>query len=273
MDLANIINNRKRSKKKDFNEFGIVTSLVKKYKESKREADLLEVIKNLEGIINTYTLMLAPGDVSQQIYITPYMKKFLGMFLTPDERANTSYTDFNQALARVRWVMRQSSYEDIYSYILGVLIQVIKTMKIVGDCDCIYYIQLIVRYKLHDLVMKTSKDASVNVADISSIDTYANEETFEETLDRLSFTPENMKYEDTLIAGFYVDVDISVLKRTDDVFKCFSYYEKYLIYLKDFLDLTNKQILNILKHETEAELIERFEDIKERLELLNSEGD
>ncbi len=273
MDLANILNNRKRSKKKEFNEYSTVTTLVKKFKETKKESDLLAVINALEGIINTYTLMLAPGDNSQQIYITPYMKKFLGMFLTPDERANTTFNDFNQALARVRWVMRQSTYEDVYSYLLSVLIQTIKSMKIVGDCDCIYYIQLIVRYKLHDLVMKASRDATVNIADISGIDRFAEEESFEETLDRLSFSPENMKYEDALISSLYENIDISVLIRTDDIFKCFSHYEKYLIYLKDYLDLTNKQVLNILRHEDETELIERFEVIKYKLELISSEGD
>jgi len=276
MELGNVLQNRKRSKRRDFNEFSTVTQLVKRYKETGKEQDLIAVIKALEGIVNTYTLMLSPGDNNQQIFVTPYMKKFLGMFLTPEERGTPAAQIYNQALARVRWIMRNYEYEDVYSFILSVLIQVIKGMKIVGDCDCIYYIQLIVRYKLHDLVIKSAKDASASVESTGFHHTNGSditEETMDEALDRMSFSSENLKYEDRLISSFYDEFDISILNRKDDIFKCLGNYEKYLIYLKDYLDLTNKQILNILKFETDAELNERFEDIKFKLELIAQEGD
>lgn len=272
MDLSNVANNQKRSKRKAFNEYGVVTDLVKQYKVTNSDEDLLAVLNALEGIINTYTLMVTPGDANQQIYITPYMKKFLGMFLTPDERNNINHKTYNQAISRVRWIMRQYQYEDMYAKILEILIQAIKAMKVIGTCDCIYYLQLIVRYKLHDLIIKTAKDVCVNLADIPT-DNSEEEESAEEVLDRISYNPERASYEDDLISDcFYDDVDLGILVRRDDIWKCFSNYEKYLIYLKGGLNLKQRQIYAILKYEDSNELQERLEDIDYKLQLLAEEG-
>lgn len=273
MDLANVANNQKRSKRKAFNEYGVVTDLVRKFKITNSEDDLLAVLSALEGIINTYTLMITPGDINQQIFITPYMKKFLGMFLTPDERTNTTNKTYTQAIARVRWIMRQYTYEDMYAKILEILIQAVRAMKIVGTCDCIYYLQLIVRYKLHDLIIKSTKDICVNLADIPT-DLNEEEESVEDVLDRISYNPERANYENELISNcFYNDISVGVLTRSDDIFKCFSHYEKFLIYLKGGLDLKIRQIYAILKFESSDELKERLDDIEYKLELLAKEGE
>jgi hypothetical protein len=271
MNLENLSYNKRKSKKREFNEFGKVTTLIKQYKISNKEVDLLEIIQALEGIVNTYTIMLTPGDVNQQIYITPYMKKFLGMFLTPDERLNANIVAYNQAISRVRWIMRQYEYEDIYSHILCILIHTIKTMKIVGTCDCIYYIQLIVRFKLHDFVIKNAKDACVNIAQIPT--SHEEEEDLSDAADRIACSADIGINERELINSFYDELDISILARYDDIFKCLSRYEKYLIYLKDSMQLTNRQIITILRFEDDEELRERFEDIRFKLELINQEGD
>lgn len=273
LDLKNVGKNKSRSKKKEFNEFSKVTELVKKFKASNKEEDLLEVLKSLEGIINTYTLMLAPGNAYQQIYITPYMKKFLGMFLSKTERTNSNNQTYYQAINRVRWIMRAYSYEDIYSHILCMLIQIIKNMKIIGDCDCIYYIQLVVKFKLHDFVVKVAKDVGVAISDIP-LNHSEEDESLEDILDRLSFNQEKIfEEEEILINKTYDGLDVSILLRDDDIFKCFSPYEKYLIYLKDILGLTKRQVTSILKHESSIELEERYEDILYKCEIISKEGE
>ena len=79
-------------------------------------------------------------------------------------------------------------------------------------------------------------------------------------------------YEDNLICKMYDETDLSIITDETDIFKCFTPYEKYIIYLHDYLGLEHKQILNILKYETLDELTERLDDIKYKLNLLNEEG-
>ena len=271
MNLTDIGSNKKRTKKREFNDFGKVTELVRAYKLSNSDDDLLGIIKALEGIINTYTLIISPGEINQQIHITPYMKKFLGMFFTPEERADGSTNAYQQTIARVRWIMRQYSYEDIYSYLLQVLIQSIKSMKVIGTCDCIYYIQLIVKYKLHDLIIKNAKDASTNLAEMP-VNQLDENESQEDSLDRMVFTSEDLKYENKLLTDrFYDDITINVLINYGDIWKCFCPYEKYLLYLKDGLELTHKQMKSILRYETIISIKEKLEDIYFKLNLINEE--
>jgi Trp operon repressor len=274
MELTNVASNRKRSKKREKNEYSVVTDLVKKYKKTNDNNDLLEVLKNLEGIVNSFTIMLSPGNKHQQIHINPFMAKFLGMFLTPEERAaKVTHETYYKAIARVRWVMRKYDYEEIYSQTVEILIKTIKSMDVIGDCDCIYYIQLIARFKIHDLVLKTSRDAGMaNAVDIP-INFNDPDEQVDEVLDRMSFSKENLKYEDSLILSLYDADDISVLARKDDIWKCLSPYEKYLIYLYDIMGLTKKQILSILRFETSEELDERINDIIYKCELIANEGE
>ena len=278
MDLSDIKKNQKRKKNKangengGFNEFSSITVLVKKYKETQDNDDLLVIIKALEGIINTYTLMLTPGSVNQQIYITPYMKKLLGMFLAPEERTGTNNDSYNLALTRIRWIMRHYSYEDIYSQVLLILLKVVKNIRIVGDCDCFYYIQWVMIFKVHKYIMDQTKDATVSIADISTNpnDT-TGEDVVEDVLDRLSFDPENLRYEEKLLDNYDEADSIGILIRQDDLFKSFTYYEKYLMYLAGYLEIDSKNILALLKYETEEELQERFEDIREKLTLIKEE--
>lgn len=290
MDLQDVKQNRKRSKDKSnggFNEFSSITALVKKYKESNSNDDMVEILKALEGIINTFTLMLCPGNTNQQIYITPYMKKLLGMFLSKEEQANSSNDTYNQALARIRWIMRHYSYEDIYSHILLLLINVVKKLRIVGECDCFYYIQWVMKFKVHKYIMDQTKDATVNIADLSNNPNgFEGDEVLEDVLDRLSFDPENLKYEEKLIDKYYESDTIAILARSDDIFKYLSRYEKYLLYLYDVVievaykngdtaeDIKLKKynmILQLLKFETLEELQERFDDIVYKLELIEKE--
>ena len=276
-DFANVGNNKKRSKKKAFNQFSEITTLVKLYKADPSEFNMLEVLKSLTGLVNTFTLLLTPGAINQQIYITPYMKRFLGMFLTKDEIANCTNESYHKATARIRWVMRKYTYEDIYSEILRILIVVIQKLRIVGDCDVFYYIQFIMKFKMHGFVVSVGKDVSSNLVDIDSVAGYNNfnthdeEDFLDDVLDRLSYSRENINYEDSLIDAFYSDIDISVLIRKDDIFKCFSPYEKYLLYMFDYLGMSQKNISKVLKFETEIEITERFQDIVDKLELLKNE--
>lgn len=220
--------------------------------------------------------MLSPSINSQPLaFINPYMKKFLGMFLTPDERQNCDNNTYLHAIERVRWVMRRYDYEDIYNQVLLILTQTIQSMKVIGDCDCIFYIQLIARYKMHDFVTKAGRDGSSNARDLPRLgdnDGY-EEESLEEVLDRMTFTQNHLSYEDDLIDRMVNSYDISILIRTDDVYKCFSSYEKFILYLKSYLELTNRQILSVLKHETENALQERLEDIVYKFKLISEEGD
>lgn len=203
------------------------------------------------------------------------MKKFLGMFLTTEERVDCNNGTYMHAIERVRWVMRRYDYEDIYNQVLLILTQTIQSMKVIGDCDCIYFIQLIARYKMHDFVTKAGKDAASNTRDISRLgDSFGyDEESMEEALDRLTFNQSHLSYEDDLISSLIDNVDISILNRNDDIYRCFSAYEKFIMYLRNYLELTNRQILSVLKHETEEGLIERLEDIVYRKDLIMKEGE
>jgi len=125
---------------------------------------------------------------------------------------------------------------------------------------------------MHDLVIKTAKDAGVNVIDVPT--NYSDpEESMEDVLDRLSFSPENIRYEDNLIRKLHNYNDISILNCNEDIWKCFAPYERYLIYLHDTMGLTNRQILSILRFENNEELEERLSDIKMKSELIANEGD
>lgn len=290
--LNNIAANKKRSKRRDFNDYSLVTKLVRKYKETNNENDLLEILKALEGIINSFTIMLTPGDATQQIYLNPFMKKFLYMFLTPAEKAATSIHVYMQAVYRIRWIMRYHTYEDIYNKVVEVLIQIVKSMKIVETdgkvCDCIFYIQLVAPYKMHTYILKAARDVTVDIKDMpSDFGSDGSDENFEDALDRLSYdNNQTFTSENQFIASLYDEVGPSVLTEERDVFKCLSYYEKYIVYLYDFIGLSAnvgpnadvhklkiKYILNVLKHETQEELEERVEDIKYKLELVSKEGD
>lgn len=270
-DFKNVNTNRKRSRRRDFNEYGKVTQLVKKFKETNKDEDMLDVLKALEGIINTYTIIMSPGNANQQIHFNPYMKKFLGMFLTPAEQVNSTYQTYMQAVYRVRWIVRHYSYEDIYSQVVLILIDIIKKMKVIGDCDCIYYIQLVAKFKLHDFILKIAKDSIVNIKDIPISFSDNEDETQDDIIDRLSFNSEFLNYEDRIIEGLYDSVDVDCLDREDDLFKILTNYEKYIIYLLDYMCLSRKQILSVLKFENEFTLEERIEDIKEKLKVLASE--
>ena len=59
----------------------------------------------------------------------------------------------------------------------------------------------------------------------------------------------------------YDNINITSIIRDDDIFSCLTYYEKYLLYLIEYMGLTHKQILSILKHETSESLEERIGDI------------
>jgi hypothetical protein len=245
---------------------------VRKYKETNDENDLLEILKALEGIINTYTIIIAPGNATQQIHLNPYMKKFLGMFLSPAEQVNSTYQTYMQAVYRIRWICRHLSYEDVYSLVVLTLIDAIKRMKIVGTCDCIYYIQLVTKFKLHSFILKIARDSSVNIKDLPiSFNKENDENTDEEYIDRASFKDEDYYYEDSLIDHMYESVDIDCLIRDDDIFKYLTYYEKYIIYLIDYLCLSRKNILNILRFEKLEDLEEKIDDIKYKIRVLGKQ--
>lgn len=270
-------NKQTKKKEKKFNEYGLVTSLVKKYKESNSDEDLLNVLTALEGIINSFTIILTPSHHNQQIFFNPYMKKFLYLFLKPEERINTSYATYMQAVYRVRWIMRFFTYEDVHNLVVSVLVDAIRKMHVIDGCDCIYYIQFIAKFKIQNLVIKQTKDVFVNILDMpNNFDNSDETDESNEEIDRLHYcyTTFTNKEENKILSNLYDNLDITVILRDDDVFKCLTYYEKYILYLLYTLyykegDL--RHILGILKYETAEELLERIEDIKYKLVVLNNE--
>jgi hypothetical protein len=274
INFSNVNVNKKRSKKRDFNTYGKVTALVRRYQETKNQDDLLEILNALEGIINTYTIILTPGEIRQTVFHTPYMKRFLGMFLTKEEQVSTGYNTFNRGMQRIRWIMRGASYEDMYAKIVEIIIGIVATMKIIGNCDCIYYIQMMVKYKLYDMIMKTARDATVNIVAIECMLANMDDDGdgVDSTLDKLYFKSSDVDFEEEVINGcFYNDITLSVLLETRDLFKMFNGYEKYLMYLRNGINMNLKQMLSILVYETQETLINRFASIDDRLDEISKE--
>lgn len=256
MILSDLGANKNISKKREFNDYSLITNLVKKYKETNSQDDLLEILKNLEGIVNTYTLICTPSDSRQSIHITPYMCKFLGMFLTKDERIQTTYPTYIQACQRIRWILRHYSYEDMYSRLLEILIEIIRKMKVVGDCDCIYFIQKMTQYKMYDLIMKASKDASTHTceSDLPGEQGSSNEDFRwnRHNIDGNSINDEDWFYTPE---SLYTNISINALVENFDFYKLLSQYEKYLLYLSYGLFLTNKQIVLLVRHRREKQVV------------------
>jgi hypothetical protein len=255
MNLDNLSVNKSSSKKRAFNNFSVVTDLVRKFKESNNQSDLLEIIKNLEGIINTYTIMCTPPDSQQNIYITPYMKKFLGMFLTAEERINTNNTTYLQAAQRVRWQLRHYTYEDMYSKLIEIIIEIVRKMRIVGDCDCIYFIQKMVQYKMYDLVMTLSKDLYSHVYDTVDFTSDDSEDNNEDECKFKHKSLINYNEHDINFELFYSNVTLECLVEEFDFYKNLNQYEKFLYYLIYGLSYSNRQIFSVLKHKSEEEIL------------------
>jgi hypothetical protein len=253
MILNDLSANKKASKKREFNNFSIVTSLVKKYKETNNQDDLLEILKSLEGIINTYTLICTPSDSQQSIYITPYMCKFLGMFLSSDERCNVNYNTYLHACQRIRWTLRHYTYEDMYARLLEILIKIIRKMKIIGDCDCIYYIQKMTQYQMYDLIMKASKDATTHVMEFDDNDDGDDDDYKYSRLRTGNYHAINSEFDFT--ESLYNDISVYALVESFDFYKLLSQYEKYLLYLTYGLYFTNKQISLLVRHKKEKEIL------------------
>lgn len=253
MILNDLSANKSVSKKRDFNNFGLVTTLVKQYKLSNSPDDLLEILKNLEGIINTYTLICTPADPKQGMYITPYMRKFLGMFLTKDERVGTNHNTYLHACQRIRWILRHYTYEDMYSRLLEILIEIVRKMKVIGDCDCIYYIQKMTQYKMYDLVMKTSKDVITHVVEFEELEGSSNDDDykFSKTVANIYANKEEYDFDKDL----YSDISLKSLVECFDFYKLLTQYERYLLYLSYGMYFTNKQIFLLLKHKKERQII------------------
>lgn len=264
MNLDNLSVNKSVSKKRSFNNFSVVTDLVRKFKETNSQEDLLLIIKNLEGIINTYTIMCTPPDSQQNIFITPYMKKFLGMFLTPEERVNTNNSTYLQAAQRVRWQLRHYTYEDMYSKLIEVIIEIVRKMRIVGDCDCIYFIQKMVQYKMYDLVMTLSKDLYSHVYDTADF-LSENEDDNEDESKFKYKSLVNYHEEDVDFDLFYSNVTLSCLTDKFSFYKYLDQYEKFLYYLVYGLMYSDRQIFSILKHRTEEEVISDKLRLNEKL--------
>lgn len=279
INFENISLNKTRKKKKNFNDYGLLTKLVKQYKKTEKDEDLLEILQALQGLINTITIIVSPGNPQQQIHLNPYMKKFIYLFLFPEEKTDfINYATYMQGVYRIRWIMRHYYYEDIYNLVISILIDTIKKMKIIEGCDCIYYIQFILKYKLHTAIINHSKDGIVNITEMPN---FTNEdEEINEELDRLSYIyGENyLLSEDDNFTKASDIINISVLIKEDDIFKSFTYYEKYIIYLLNFfidnkkdktIEITYKQISNILKT-NEEDVKERIEDLIYKSSTLNA---
>lgn len=271
MNLTNISANKTTTKKRKFNEYGLVTELVKKFKSKPDDTIMLEILNNLQGIINTYTLICTPPDIQQGMFITPYMKKFLGMFLSPEERISTTNQTYMIAAQRIRWILRHYSYEDMYAKILELLIEVVRKMKIVGDCDCIYFIQKMTQYKMYDLVMRSSRDATAHVSLMyesqDSEDNYNDEDRYNDK----SVSDFFEKDEDIIEEIFYNEVNINSLIEKFDFYKKLTQYEKLLLYLNYGLGYTVKQIAYIIRHKTEVVVLSDLQKLEQKLVLLSQE--
>jgi hypothetical protein len=125
---------------------------------------------------------------------------------------------------------------------------------------------------MHDFVIKTSRDAGIAIADIP-VNKDGLDESPEEILDRLSFSQENLNKSEDAIIDLYDPDSIEILLRKDDIWKCFSYYEKYLIYLHDVMGLKKRQMVSILRHEKLCGVEERLADITEKCRIISNEGE
>lgn len=268
--FKDISSNKKRAKTKKKNSYSLLTDLIKQYKKRKDEKIMLDIIKSLEGIINTFTIIITPGDPSQQIHLNPYMKKFIGMFLTKEEQVKTTYQTYMQAVYRIRWIMRYWTYEDLYSHMIAMIVDIVNKIEIVGTCDCFYYIQLVIKFKMHTLVAnKTAKDITVDIKEMPMEfnSAYVNDEQ-EDKIDRFTFDAENLFYEDKLINNLYSDIDLTILNNNEDIFKYFSPYEKYIIYLNNYLEYQPNRISSLLENETTTSISEYISDIIWKIEQL-----
>lgn len=274
-DLNNISKNKKASKKREFNDYSKLTGIVRSFKRTNDDKYLLEAIKCLEGLINTFTIIIAPGDSSQQIaYMNTYMKQFLYMFLSPDEKGgDISYTVYMQAIYRIRWIMRRYDYEDVYSFVVSEIIKNIKSMKIIETnnsvCQCFYYIQMVVKYAVRHWIIRNTKDAMIHANESSENED--SKECFNDDIDVTLYHQNDLSFEDEFINSIYNNIDIDILTSEEGVYKIFSPYEKYILYLHDYLELTFQNICNILKYEEKEELIDVLKDIVYKLELINNE--
>lgn len=277
IDFSNISNNKKRKKKtkESWNNYGVVTELVKKFKKNESEENLLNVVKALEGIINTFTIIISPGNSTQQIFFNPYMKKFLYLLMSESEKSNITYATYMHVVYRIRWIMRHYSYEDIYNTILCIIINTVKNMRVIDGCDCIYYIQFIAKCQIQNLILKHANDAISGVLDVSdnnADDSISDDGENNEVVDRLQFyySSTYSDTEDKVINSISDNIDISVLLRDDDIYKYLTYYEKYILYLIEYLGFNDKQILQVLDYETKEELETKIDDIRYKIDVLSN---
>lgn len=267
MNLENLSANKSKPKSKKFNNYGVVTSLVVRFKTTNSEEDLLEIIKALEGIINTYTIICTPPDPQQNIFITPYMTRFLGMFLTPEERIGTTSYTYQQAVQRVRWQLRHYTYEDMYAKILEFIIEIVRKMRVIGDCDCIYFIQKMLQYKMYDLVIKMTKDLYSHVYDV--LDYAPNEDLeYETDADAHKFTFKSLSdFEENDIDFdlFYSNVNIDSIIDNFSFHSYLTQYEKFLYYLIYGLEYSDRQLVYVLRLKNNDEVQEAREFLHDKL--------
>lgn len=274
-DYSNLANNRQKSKKRAYNKFSVITDLIRKWKETKNEKDMLEILTNLSGIINTYTLILTPTDIDQKFHITKYMKRFIGMFFTEQEKLNPTDETYFQVTKRLRFILKHYEYEDLYSKIIEILIEIITKMKIIGTCDCIFYIQMLVKFRLHKLVIDAANDSmhySIDTYSLINKEEYINKselDVIEDVAAMANKNKEDIDIEDELINNlFYNDIDISILFKQGDIYTFLSKFERYLLYLKYGLGLSNNKILSLIKHLKRDELSIELKNITKLLTQL-----
>lgn len=280
VNFSDLKKNQTTSKKRKYNSYEQITELVKAYKETNDNDILLKIISELSGIINSFTIICTPKDLNQNIIITPYMKKLLGMFLSKKKNgtgisfinANDTYMNI---VYKIRKIMRHYDYEDMYSKLIEFLIHTIKTMRIIGTCNCIYYIQLLLRYKMYNLIVRTARDASAHIHEFDYViesDDY-NDLSLDNKIKR------KMKKIDVLSTFtsdeainkiFCEDIDLIVIVNQNGIYKIFTQLEKQLIYLTYVLEYKENKILKMLNVQPE-ELNELYLSIDNKFKLIKQE--
>jgi hypothetical protein len=204
------------------------------------------------------------------MFITPYMKKFLGMFLTLEERVGTTNMTYMQVAQRIRWTLRHYSYEDMYNKLLEFLIEIVQKMKVIGDCDCIYFIQKMVQYKMYDLVRKASNDVTAHIQTLTEHeDNVIDDDEYRYNSKSINdYFDKNKDINDEI---FYSDVNINSLFENFDFYRYLSQYEKLLLYLYFGVTFTVKQISFIVKHKTEKEIHSDIDNLNEKLMAFSQE--
>ena len=242
-----------------YTDYSHITDLVIAYKKSNDKEDLNKILIALNAMIDSYYKILNSIYIPEEIMLSLYMKKFLITFATEKEKENVNEKLYTELIRRVKHIMSNVDNEDIYQHIILTLIIIIKGAKIIDGCDILYYIQFLMKYRIYTYVLKHSKELAIQHISLDDENFIINESELQDN---------NI----SLVDMFYNDIPDDILIREDDIYSQLTQYEKYILYLKEKMNYTNKQVLSLIIFDNDLNLSNITSKIKEKLTILNNEG-